>query len=134
MGEQKRAARSAKFAELVGEVLASYGRTISGEKDFHTPAVDELFALLGADVKRTLAEFPDRDMILAGAIYTKRQRDLVRMHVPEVEFVLIEPEAGLLRDRIMNRTLKQAEESGRTLEADELKAVEESWASKAAVG
>jgi len=132
--EQKRAARSAKFAEAVNDAMACYMRMISGEKDFDTPVVDELFAMLGADIKRTLAEFPDRDMVLAGAVYTKRQRDLVRMHVPEVEFVLIEPEPSLLRDRIMKRTVQQAEKSGKTLDADELTLFEETWVSKSAVG
>jgi len=132
--EQKSAARSARFAEVVNEVMAACMRMISGEKDFHTPAVDELFAMLGADVKKTLAEFPDRDVVLAGGVYTKRQRDLVRMHVPEVQFVLIEPESNLLRDRIMKRNVQQAERSGKTLNADELALLEETWSSKAAVG
>merc|ERR1719162_1539916 len=132
--EQKSAARSLEFAELVNENLSSYLRMIAGEKDFYTPAVDELTAMCCVDIKRTLAEFPDRDMVLAGAIYTKRQRDLIRTHVPEVEFVLIEPEPSLLKDRINKRTVEQAKKSGKTLEADELKALEESWSSKTAVG
>lgn len=140
-----RESRSPQFAAAMEAMSVCIQRMLAGESDFHTSAVDEFYAMLGADIKKTLAEFPNRDMVISRMVYTKRQRDLVRKHIPDVEFMILEVDASLLQDRIWNRFVRRASDFGMTPEEycesrstpEKRITVEhlvDTWMSKSAVG